>query len=587
MQDMEQAEHNRQARQPQWRMHALGWVIVVGSLAVMFGPSLVGHMSTAADPLVFADDARAQIWPLLRYTGEGLFEHDLIAQYYLDVFPIGFKSLYIWAAWLWHPYGLSKLLPYVLLAITLLLAGAAARRLGGKLATWTTAALMLGCGVYLWRMTGGLPTAFGFPLMAAALWAVVAGQVWALGAVIVLAGLFYPPVAVSAGIALAAWLLLLPRDDRGVAANWPFPRRLTVLVATALLLALAVLPATIGAHRYGRLLSDRDAAQYPEAGPQGRWSADDRPPYPNIVRSIDTFGQRALIGVGEPWPTTAAHWLGATDAPLTRVAVTNTARGAIVIAAVLFCLLAWRDPPARRVAMLFGAIVLGYTLPCGTDLHLFHPQRQVLYGLPILLTVVVASGATSVGRWIAQLTGRPWIDGAAATVLCIGLVAVVGGRGSKDIGLDIRIRPDSALLKFCASVPADSVIAGWPVGFIDDVPYVCQTSVLVSSETHQVFHEQYVLEMRRRMAALIDAYFATEPGPLLRLRDEYDVDYLVIDRRDYGPQPPRYFEPFDHWAEEAHAQMQQAGPETLRHSASAAVFIDGPLLVLDLHRLNP
>jgi hypothetical protein len=90
--------------------------------------------------------------------------------------------------------------------------------------------------------------------------------------------------------------------------------------------------------------------------------------------------------------------------------------------------------------------------------------------------------------------------------------------------------------------------------------------------------------MRRRMTALIDAYFASTSAPLLRLRDEFGVTHLVVDRRLYY-RPPRYFQPFP--AEiEAAFHSSQGRWWVLEHAADLGAKTDGPYLTIDLAALD-
>src|SRR4029450_5452837 len=107
----------------------------------------------------------------------------------------------------------------------------------------------------------------------------------------------------------------------------------------------------------------------------------------------------------------------------------------------------------------------------------------------------------------------------------------------------------------------------------------------VTFETHQAFHENFVQEMRRRMSALIDAYFAHDQMPLRRLRDEFGVTHLLLDVRHRSAPPARYFAPFDAWV--ASARARGAPPAWLVARLDAAtVFTDGPYVVVDLARLD-
>ena len=124
------------------------------------------------DPHIFNDDARQQIYPFFRYADSSLFPNDYIADYYLDCLPLGFRALYTLSAPLIDPAVSNKIVTYLMLLITVAGLGAAANRLGGKVATWGAMSLALGASLYIDRMGGGLPRAFGFPILACALAAI-------------------------------------------------------------------------------------------------------------------------------------------------------------------------------------------------------------------------------------------------------------------------------------------------------------------------------------------------------------------------------------------------------------------------------
>jgi hypothetical protein len=87
------------------------------------------------------------------------------------------------------------------------------------------------------------------------------------------------------------------------------------------------------------------------------------------------------------------------------------------------------------------------------------------------------------------------------------------------------------------------------------------------------------------MGALIDAVFAVDAMPLVKLRNDWGVTYLILDRRYYGSNPPTYFKPFDAWVSAAEEHGQIAGFEVPRQFEAATVFSQGTLVVLDLRKL--
>jgi hypothetical protein len=62
---------------------------------------------------------------------------------------------------------------------------------------------------------------------------------------------------------------------------------------------------------------------------------------------------------------------------------------------------------------------------------------------------------------------------------------------------------------------------------------------------HTVRHEKWALQMRARANALIDAYFAVTPEPLLHLNRKFGVTHLLVQRKHFQPNgTPTYFAPF-------------------------------------------
>ena len=129
------------------------------------------------------------------------------------------------------------------------------------------------------------------------------------------------------------------------------------------------------------------------------------------------------------------------------------------------------------------------------------------------------------------------------------------------------------------------MIAGWPFGVVENVPYLALREVLVSWENHVVVHEEYAREMGARTRALIAAYYAADVEPVRRLKDDYGVTHLLVDRRHYEGEVQWYFEPFASELVEARAALT-GEPEVLRQAGHAAVMSSGPWLLLDLHRLE-
>jgi hypothetical protein len=207
-----------------------------------------------------------------------------------------------------------------------------------------------------------------------------------------------------------------------------------------------------------------------------------------------------------------------------------------------------------------------------------------MYSVPILLVLLIPAAGAAIG---ARLSGRRFAAfGEAAGVIVMAAIVLLpfGGRGSTDAGLNTDAESQRPLYDFLRGLPKDVLIAGWPTD-VDNVPYVSRRQVFISYELHQVLHQGYADEMRRRMRALIDAYFATDQSALVRLRDEFGVTHLIF-QQSRLEEPPTYFRPFSVWARKAFNDGTGVGFEIPRQVEAATVFSDGPFVVLDLRRLN-
>src|SRR5207253_422579 len=100
------------------------------------------------------------------------------------------------------PRALSKALPYLLLAVTIGALAVAAARWGKLAGAWTAAALALSSGVFLDRLGGGLPRAFGFPIIALGAAALAHGRLRACAVIVACGAAFYAAPALALGMAL-------------------------------------------------------------------------------------------------------------------------------------------------------------------------------------------------------------------------------------------------------------------------------------------------------------------------------------------------------------------------------------------------
>jgi hypothetical protein len=508
---------------------ALGLVIA----AAVFLPPQVTRVQLAADRFVFNDDARQWVVPFF----DGPLHGDWTSVYYRAITPAGQRVLY----GIIEPEALSKVLPLVLFALT---CGLVAMTTFALTRSATAAAVsvcfLFSTAALMARMTGGSSRAFAFPILAAVAYGLVSGRKGIIAAATAAGAACYPPAGMVAGAALVLSLFV---RERGVSVR----RDVALVAITVALSAVLIAPLVWSSRGYGRGIGPADVAAYPEAGPQGRYLPADRPPFPPVL----TAAYRALDWGLKPSGRRLV------PAPLQGDAVARAIALALGGLGLLF--LARTSLGARRLLLLPAASLLLFGLAAVLAPRLYLPTRYVAYAFVILPAIVLPVGAFALVR-----RERRW----PALAVCIATLLLLGGTGSATAGFSVNARPEAALYEQLARMEDIQLIAGWPQGPVENVPYLSRKRALLTHETHMALHTEATELQRARMLALIDAYFAMSPAPL---------------RRHFCGTSPRYFAPFDAAIAAAVQRMQGQAPEVSRH---APAFAFGPYVVLDLRRVQ-
>lgn len=559
---------------------ALKILLIIACLGVINHREFAEHRRNVQDFYVFNDDVRQYIPPFYQYQNDGPSSEDYITNYYLQaVSPIGFRALYQLAARFWDPIAVSKVLPYLLWVSLLVTVGITSWKLGGATTCFATLALTLFSVVFFGRMVGALPRSFGFPLLALALAAVVFGRVYWTGIMTVLGAAFYPLVTVITGMTMALVLLVLPSKYRGEAAAWSYKKSVAVLLLTAALSGATALPQLQNGASYGRRVLASDVESFPEAGLDGRYDPGDAPPFDHVgievIRAVLSQYGVSVFG------------LRPGEVPANASVQILSAIGLLALLIMILVGFNKQAPEAVTFRLLMMVLATGIAHAGALILlpYLYIPSRYVTYTAPLFFVIIVPVGLYGMAASLSTLKEK-------ASLLTVTLVAlfVIVFAGQRGVGYTVRVASHRPLYSFIATLPPDSVIAGWPLGIMDNVPYLGRRNAFLTYETHQVLHMEYMQEMRKRMTALIDAYLGQDIQPLLDLNKRFGVDYLLVDKRHFAKgsslNPPWYFAPFREQILSLVAQTQGNAFVMSNRVDPAAIFWGGDILLLDLSLLD-
>jgi hypothetical protein len=556
---------------------SLFWIVV-------YGPGLVDDAKYVLNPDVMCDDVRIVIYHFFHWSDSALFANDELGKYHSDGTGDLFRAIYFLVAKVGDPYQFTKLPPYFLYLLTVVGIGVSAHRLGGKIATFVAVTLFLGSSIFLARTVGLLPRAFAFPIITWMLVALVDGRVRLLAFLTVLGTGLYPVLTVIGGLCLLVWLFVIAAKDRGEAESWSFRRRLFWLAGTVALCVVVIVPFQVRMHSYGAAITPEMIEQFPEAGVGGRQDSATRPPFAPLAKSWTHTAKTTLLKQGRPFSSNIQKTF--LEYTMSREQWTKW----LLYASALGCVLLTKTNRAQvyRLIILVFAIAIGYVLSNAVTPRLIVPPRYTLYGVPIL--TIFAISIAPMGLWSAKWSiNFRFGSFLRLSFLCAyaTLVLVVfAGKHFAHAGVDSFVKErDREIFKAISRLPKAVLIAGWPEGMMETMPIASLRSPFLTRELHVPYHTTMTLKMRNRMNALIEAYYATDEKPLIRLRDEFKVTHLVAERSRFDTKS-KYFRPFATTISNAFERGKKTGfyVNQLRFT-SASLYDQGGYLLIDLGRL--
>jgi hypothetical protein len=520
--------------------HTTVLILLVAALAFFFAPGFIEHARLGLSHTAIADDARQQTWPLMCHAGESQFCDDYIGRFYLSSYPIGYHGLYyvFGKTGLADPLVVGSVLPYVLFAVVLGALCWAVGRTEGWLMALATAILLCSGDDFTARMTGGLARSFAFPTAAIAVGGLLLGRTsWLMVATIFGAATYFA-LGVFAGCCLALHLLLPQGAWHQAGSALPWRRKLVLLGITGVVAGLLVVPVAVTSKPFGPPTTRAALSRFPEIGPGGRYSWEDALEARGLPADALTSVLRATTNLSRPLglPSRA---LGDRLGALIKPALLLLVVAGLVVAVP-------SRPHLQRVLLAVPVVAVLYYISDALWPQFWIPQRYVGYTVPLLTVVLTPIAVGTLVSRAAGLVRLGVTPGLCGLVAAAGLTLLLGGRGPGESGLSVRHGPEEArLLSFLSTLPREALVAGWPGDdeAFESTGVIARRRMLVSFETHQVYHQQYATTLRARMNALVDAYAAGRADALAQLRDRFGVTHLVVDWRHFD-RPLKTFEPF-------------------------------------------
>ncbi len=567
------------------------WTYYLGVLSIilvaLWGP-ISTRLSLILDYYQVRPDALQHNFPYWSFLGQEYFQNNYIAEYYLEaIIPFGLKTTFVSLAHFFTPIQIGKGTSIILAILFVYLLTESSRVLAGKIAGLVTAFFTTAYLVRHFIFSDSISRSFGYVVIALGLYAIVNNRHRLYLIATCLGALFYP----AAGAMLACYLGVISFWPALGTGNWPrytLRLRLFQLFMLGIVLLILLLPMLLGGKKYGDRLYIKNQSEYPETGLGGRYSPQDlginyRPLGSIIYRSINKIflinkqlfsktqlslkakGQKKIRYDGD---RQILFWSLLLLACLGLIRKLYLERTKIPVC--------W-----QRLFALFVSMVLIYYLAELLFPHLYMPSRYPLITLPVLALVVIPALLV---QFSYSFKSKYFTS--IGLVVCLGMIVYLSGIYEFRFRINSGYRPNQNIYKFIEKLPAKSLVAGWPIGMIDSVPYFTGKGAFVTMETHQVFHSKYLLEMRSRTYDLIDALFDNSLLSLQRLRDRHGVTHLLVEQQ-FLKKRPQYFAPFGDYLKTKVAWQERTWINIFKSKVmqSATIHRSGKVSIVDLRLL--
>ena len=474
------------------------WLTASVVAAILF--SISGFALAFDSAYTVQDDARQHVFWLQRLNDPGLFNQDLIADYFSSVAPGGYKFLY----WLANslgvkPFLFNKLLPSLLgIATTIYLFLVTVEIFPVPFAGFLASLLL---NQNLWMLddlVSGTPRTFVYVLCLGFIYYLLRGSLLLCCLFVVLQGLFYPQVLLISTVILGINLVISKQKQ--------------YFYLVGLIFAVSVIAAYKLQTGSYQVIDLELAKQLPEFYPGGRNAF-----FSDNFWSFWLVGQRSGYFPRE-WQYVLLSSFGLLLPILSRypyqfVLVKQIKSKIEIIGQILI---------ASSILFLLSHLLL-------FQLHL--PSRYTQHTWRIVIAVVDGITLTIIIERIAryQKKIRPVVIAIALAILLYPTYAVQ----SYPYRLGYVTGEAEELYQFLQQQPKASLIASLS-SEADYIPSLARRSVLIAQEYSIPYHWDYYQQIRQRTKDLIQAQYSDRQTQIDRFIDKYQIDLWLVDKNAFS-----------------------------------------------------
>jgi hypothetical protein len=467
---------------------------------------------------IVQDDTRQHVVWLQRFIDADLFPHDLIADYFSGLAPIGFKFTYLFAAKLGcEPILLAKLLPPVLAIMTTIYLYLFTLQI--LPIAWAGFISSLLINQLIWLnddLVSATPRAFVYPLFAAFLYYLSLDSLLPCLIIMLLQGLFYPHIILIEMVILSLRLISLRSNIISFTNKQKY---YLWWIAGFIVAAIALYPMSQKPPELATTVTALQMRQMPEFNLGGRspfftvgwlkyWFAGSSgltlPLFPTLV-----------------WSGLTLPWLLNKKLPITKLVTKKISiLTQVIIASLLMFILAHILLPKLHLPSRYTYHTIQFVLAISTG---------------IVLTIWLDIGQ----RWLKNKPQFNLLEKTKIALVTLFALTTVIFPAIPYVSInwfqDWRVGTATEIYQYLAQQPKDILVASLSTE-VNNIPAFSQRSILVGDEFALAYHPAYYNQIKQRTIDLLQAQYSPELKILQSFIRQYHVDYLLLDHNAFTAQ---------------------------------------------------
>ncbi|MFB0561847.1 MAG: hypothetical protein ACETWM_11655 [Candidatus Lokiarchaeia archaeon] len=500
-------------------------------IILAIGIGVMSQLPSFLNRYIINDDVMQHVYWMQQFRDGGLFKNDLLTVYAKNYQPWGFIALYYVFSFIIDPMIISKIIPIVLFVVSSLYLFKLVSEMTNNYTGFLSASIFMAAPIYLDRMVGGLPRAFGYPLLIIFLYYLIKKEYLKSSLVLILQCLFYPIVFLLSMLTyLFAFIKMQHKKiffDKPVTKTKYFI--IAIIICSFILCGKYVISYNPS---IGKVVTKEQMVGNPEYYySKGRFNLLPTPP---VLQSIKQYLKKGMV------------FSQIFDKPTKMVSINPGGLNSEIIFLIILLFLALEIKRKKlllpiEIILLFLSAILMHIISVLFLFRLAFPSRYLMYSLP-LITLIICTIA--IGQLVIKIKSAR-IKRTFQILILILVFLNIDHQYS--VGL-INMSDKKDLYNYLNSLPKKTMIVAHP-GLADGIPTFAQRKVFIKYElSHPVF-DNYWKTIKKRTVDFFNAYYSENTLLIYDFCKQNGIDYFIVDKKHFTEKYLNhgriYFEPFN------------------------------------------